>query len=771
MSRVVAILALAGILAGGASALLGAAAVASWIWGATTAMALAPLLWAVFVDLRKGKIGVDVIALLAMIGCLALGQFLAGAIIALMLSGGQTLEAFAGDRAERELHRLIALAPREVHRLEEGVWTTRPVDAVVPGDLLLVKPGETVPVDGLVEGDTAVLDESNLTGESRPVEHLESDRLASGTVNAGGPFLLRAVASAADSTYAAIVRLVEEARQARAPFTRLADRYAVYFLPLSLAVAGGAWALSGDPLRALAVLVVATPCPLILAAPVALVAGISRAASRGVLIKGGGALEALSRAEILLLDKTGTITTGHPTLQTVETFSELPSEEVLRLAASLDQVSLHVFASAVVRSARERGIALAFPTAVEEIAGAGIRGVVGERGVALGRLDWVLADPGLRRDPAVRRVRRESSLEGGTPVFVAVDGRLAGALILYDPMRPDCVATIRSLRRAGIRRVVLVSGDRPEVAAVVGGAVGADLVLAERDPEEKVEAVLAERKHGPTVMVGDGVNDAPALAAADVGVAMGARGASAASEAAHIVLTVDRLDRLGEAKAIARRSLGIARESVVAGMALSLAGMIAAAFGKLPPIAGAVAQEAIDVLVILNALRALVYRVPKVEAGAMGESERTREEHRQLLPGVEGLRRTADRLEGMSPEALRAELVEARRFLLDELLPHDEREDAEVYPLVAARIGGDDPTAPMERMHLEIRHHALLLGRMLDELPPGEVAGDDLRDLRRVLYGLHAILRLHFAQEEQQYLPLLEAATPARRGGRAGRKT
>ena len=771
MSRSVALLALAGILGGGAAAFAGLAEAAAWIWGVTTAVALAPLLWSVLADLRRGKLGVDLIALLAMAGCLALGQFLAGAIIALMLSGGQTLEAFAGDRAERELRRLIALAPREVHRLEDGVWVTRPVDAVAPGDQLLVKPGETVPVDGLVEGAAAVLDESNLTGESRPVEHPEADRLASGTVNAGGPFRLRAVASAADSTYAAIVRLVEEARRARAPFTRLADRWAVWFLPLTLAMAGGAWLLSGDPLRALAVMVVATPCPLILAAPVAIVSGISRAASRGVLIKGGGALEALSRAEILLLDKTGTITTGHPTLQSVETFAELVPDEVLRLAASLDQVSLHVFASAVVRAARERRITLDFPTGVEELPGAGIRGRVDGRAVSLGRLDWVVADPALRRDAAVRRVRRESALEGGTPVFVAVDGRLAGALVLHDPMRPDCVVTLRALRRAGIRRVVLLSGDRLEVAALVGAAVGADQVLAERDPAEKVDAVLAERKHGPTVMVGDGVNDAPALAAADVGVAMGARGASAASEAADIVLTVDRLDRLGEAKAIARRAFGIATESVTVGMGLSLAGMVAAAFGKLPPIAGAVAQEAIDVLVILNALRALAWRVPRLEAGAVGESERTREEHRRLLPGVEGLRRTADRLEGLSPEELRHELGEARRFLLEELLPHDEREDAEVYPLVAERIGGDDPTAPMERMHLEIRHHALLLGRMLDELPPGAVAGADLRDLRRVLYGLHAILRLHFAQEEQQYLPLLEAATPTRRAVRAGRRT
>lgn len=756
-TRVLVSITLTGIVAGGAAWLLGAAGLADALWALTTAAMLLPLAWTVISDLRRGEMGVDVIALLAMAGSLLLGQYLAGAVIALMLSGGLALEAYAGARARRELTALLARAPQVVHRYEDGQLTSPPLEEVRPGDLLLVKPGEIVPVDGRVEGDeTAVLDESALTGESLPAEHPPGDPVQSGTVNAGGPFRMRALSTAEESTYAGIVRLVKEAEASKAPFVRMADRYALIFLPLTLAIAGGAWAFSGDPLRALAVLVVATPCPLILAAPVALIAGVSRSARRGVLVKGGRALEALARAKVLLLDKTGTITTGMPELSDIEVLGGDTEAEVLRLAASLDQVSPHVLASAVVRAARSRGLALTFPTDVTERLGQGIRGRVGGRQVALGKLEWVLpgTSPG-----AVRRVRRRTALEGSSSVFVAADGALAGALILHDPVRPDSPITLRALRASGIERVVLVTGDRPEVAEMVGAGIGADLILSERSPEEKVEAVLAERANGPTLMVGDGVNDAPALAAADAGVAMGARGASASSEAADVVITLDRLDRLAEALRIARRSRWIALQSVLAGMGLSLAGMLAAAAGWLPPVAGALVQEGIDVAVILNALRALGGDRRRRDAGAEDLGRLYRDEHRLLLPEVDRLRRVADRLEELSPPAARRELQEIRTFLVEKLVPHEEKEDASVYPLVARRIGGHDPTAAMSRAHLEISHLVRLYGRLLDELPEGPVgplAPDDLRDLRRVLYGLHAILRLHFAQEEEQYLPLLE---------------
>lgn len=769
--RLLAGIALSGVLAGSAAWLAGAAVAAEAIWALTTAAVLVPLALAVAADLRRGKLGVDLIALLAMAGSLALGEHLAGAVIALMLSGGQALEAFAGARARRELAALAARAPREVHRYENGRLGSPPIGEVRAGDLLLVKPGEVVPVDGLVEGEAAVLDESALTGESKPVERTAGELARSGTVNGGGPFKMRAVATAAGSTYAGIVRLVREAEASKAPFVRLADRYALFFLPLALAMAGTAWALSGDPVRALAVLVVATPCPLILAAPVALLAGVSRAARRGVIVKGGRALEALSRARVLLLDKTGTITTGTPELSGLETFGPDTAEEVLRLAASLDQVSQHVLAAAVVRAARDRGLSLSFPERATERPGRGIQGEVDGRRVALGKLAWIHPDGAL---PAgVRRVRRRTALDGSSSVFVAVDGEVAGALILHDPVRPDSPRALRDLRRAGVGRVVLVTGDHPEVAETVGAGIGADLVLAERSPEEKVAAVLAERAWGSTVMVGDGINDAPALAAADVGVAMGARGATASAESADVVITVDRLDRLGEAMAIARRSRAIAMQSVVAGMGLSLAAMAAAAAGHLPPVAGALLQEAIDVAVIANALRALGGRRRRPRPEGEGISRQYRTEHGLLLPDVDRLRSVADRLDELPARVAQRELAELRRFLEERLLPHERTEDATVYPLVARAIGGEGPTAAMSRAHLEIAHLVRLFGRLLDELPPEKavpLAPDDLRDLRRILYGLHAILRLHFAQEEEQYLPLLEegAARGRRRPFRSG---
>ena len=476
------------------------------------------------------------------------------------------------------------------------------MSAVVPGDRLLVKPGEVVPVDGLAESP-AVLDESALTGESVPVERSAGEPVRSGVVNGGPPFALRATTTAAQSTYAGIVRLVEAASADQAPFVRMADRYALAFVPLTLALALVTWAWTGSLLRAVAVLVVATPCPLILAAPVAITSGLSRAARRGVIVKGGSVLERLARTEILLLDKTGTLTAGKPAVVATVTEEGLDVTEVLRLAASLDQVSPHVLAAAVVRAAQRRGLALSLPEDVTEVPGHGIRGQVDGREVAIGKASWAV--PGT--PPAwVRSARRRADLDGSVTVFVAIDDRPAAAFLVQDQVRPDAGRTIRDLRRAGIRRVVMVTGDRSEVAELIGNVVGVDATLAERTPAKKVAAVVAERRSGPVVMVGDGLNDAPALALADVGVALGSTGSSASSEAADVVLTVDRLDRLAEALQIARRARRIAVQSVLMGMGLSGAAMVAAALGMLPVTAGAVIQEAIDVAAIGNALRVLV---------------------------------------------------------------------------------------------------------------------------------------------------------------------
>jgi len=603
LTRAIVAVVVTGIAAGGVAWLAGRHGLAGALWAATTAVALLPLVAQVVMSLLRGEIGVDVIALLAMGGALALGEFLAGAVVALMLSGGSLLESFAAARARKELSSLVERAPRVVHRYADGQLTEPGIETVRAGDLLMIKPGEIVPVDGVITDPLAVLDESALTGEALPVERRTGERARSGAVNAGGPFDLRAVATADASTYAAILRLVREAEASRAPFVRLADRYALVFLLVSLLVAGLGWLLSGDPERALAVMVVATPCPLILAAPVAFVAGISRAAHRGIIIKGGVALEALARTRTLLLDKTGTLTTGVPAVTRIETFTSIEPADLLGLAASLDQVSPHVLAAAIVAEARRRGLPLRFPLDANEIPGTGIEGRVDGRRVALGKCDWIAA--GRPLPPEAAALRQQIADAGLSNVFVGVDGAMAGAIVLEDRIRADSAATLRDLRRFGVTRIVMVSGDHREVAEKVGAELGMDAVWAEQTPAAKVDAVQRERASGITAMVGDGINDAPALAAADVGVAMGARGATASSEAADVVLMQDRLDRLAEALSISQRARGIALQSVMAGMGLSLAAMLVAAAGHLKPLAGALFQEAIDVAVILNALRAL----------------------------------------------------------------------------------------------------------------------------------------------------------------------
>ena len=450
------------------------------------------------------------------------------------------------------------------------------------------------------------------------------EKVLSGSVNAGPAFDLGATAAAGESTYAGIVRLVREAESSKAPFVRLADRYAVIFLPLTLLLAALAWILSGDPVRALAVLVVATPCPLLLAAPVAIVSGMSRAAAAGIIVKGGGALETLGRAELIFVDKTGTLTTGVPTLGGTLAFAELDAHTVLRLAASIEQASSHVLAEAIVNGARARGLQLVAPQNVNEEAGNGIRGRVEGRLVAVGRRGWVTPDTSIPEEACAAEQR--VAAEGASTVFVAVDGALAGIVWLTDPIRPDAAATIQALRAAGVRRVTMLSGDHASVAARIGAALKVDAVLAEQSPADKIEAVRAARAQGTTVMVGDGINDAPALATADVGVAMGARGATASSEAADVVLLVDRLDRLALAMLIARRSRQIAVQSVVVGMGLSLVAMAIAAAGWLPPAPGALLQEGIDIAVILNSLRALRGddREPMPDSSLSGTAERLR---------------------------------------------------------------------------------------------------------------------------------------------------
>jgi heavy metal translocating P-type ATPase len=603
-----AVLGVLAIVAGGLLYLVGEGPAGQAVWGVAVAVLAAELaVEVVRTVIVEHSLGVDTIALVAMVGALALGEELAGAVIGLMFSGGSSLEVIASRRARRELTALIQRAPKVAQvrvgeRLEEVA-----IDRVGTGDVVLVRTGEVVPVDGTVMSPEAVIDTSTLSGESLPEAVRCGMPVLSGCANAGSPFDVRAERPARESAYGALVRLVEQAQTQRAPMVRMADRYAGFFLPVTLVAAGLAWALSGDPVRALAVVVVATPCPLILAAPIALVSGLSRAARSGVIVKGAGAIETLGEARTVLFDKTGTLTVGTPELREIVTRGGWEAADVLRLAASIDRLSAHVLGEALVAAAEEADLELTLPEQVHEEPGQGIEGRVNGHHVAVGSRMFARTS-GVPQAEILSTASTTTRGSGEAHVVVAIDGHVAGVIVMADELRPDADRIVERLRAEGVRYVGMISGDRRSVAERVGREMGVDRVYAEQSPEQKLEVVrrvAADPDLRPVIMVGDGVNDAPALAVADLGIAMGAAGATVSSETADAVITVDRVDRVADAVHTGRRSLHIARESVLAGMGLSIAAMGVAALGYLPPLAGALFQEAVDLAVILNALRAL----------------------------------------------------------------------------------------------------------------------------------------------------------------------
>lgn len=726
-------------LAGLAALALGAALAAQILFSLAALPSAVLVAHATWQSLRGGKLGVDIVALLAIIAALALGAAATAALIALMVASGTALEEIAEARARRSLTALAAHAPRIAHRLSDGALADIDVAAIAAGDVLLVKPGETVPVDGILR-EPASLDESALSGEPIARAHPAGAAVRSGGVNAAGPFSLTAAASAEASTFAAILRLVRAAEGERPPMVRLADRWALWFLPFTLAVAGAAWAWAGTPERALAVLVVATPCPLILAAPVALICGISRAAAQGVIIKGGGALERLARARIVLFDKTGTLTSGLPRVGGVVAEPGFDADTVLRLAASLDQTSQHAVANAIAAAAAAAQMTLSLPEQVAEIPGGGLAGRVDGRAVTVGSAGLLQAH-GFAL-PATGPAARLATT--GAAAWVGIDGQIAGAILLADRLRPEAARAIRDLRRAGLARLVMVTGDRQQTAETIGVALGLDAVFADLSPEGKIAAVRAERRRGPVVMVGDGINDAPALAAADVGIAMAARGAAAAAEAADAVVLVDRIDRIAPALAAARRARFIALQSIAVGMGLSALAMAAAAAGYLPPLAGALLQEAIDAGVILNALRVLAgaHRPPLPDSAAV---PRVRDDHTRLRALTERMRLVADALHvpGEIPQARLAAIAEDLRGLL---LPHQAAEERSTFPALARRLGGQDPLAPLARMHEEIADLALRYAALVEARPDSPA---ETREARRLLHVLEAMIALHLAAEEE----------------------
>lgn len=745
------------LAAGGIAWLAGSNEVADGCWIAGTLAAIVPAVWWVVVALRQRRAGVDLIAVLSLVGTLLVGEYIAGALIAVMLAGGRALEAAAERRASHDLRALLERAPRFARRRTGAEVTVIPVTEVAVDDLLVVGRGEVVPVDGRIVDAVAVLDESVLTGEPLQVERTAGEPIRSGVINAGTAFEMRATATAQDSTYAGIVRLAEQAGAESAPIVRLADRYAAWFLPLTLVVAGASWAASGSAVRAVAVLVVATPCPLLLAAPVAIVSGLSRASRQGVVIRSGGALENLGDATTLVMDKTGTLTMGRPAVVDVLAGPGHDATEIMRLAASVDQMSPHVLAEAIVTEALTRGLSLSLPTDVVEEPGRGVTASIDDRRVQVGKLpsgvvhaDWARA--------AVNR----ATLDSAAIAWVSVNAELIGAVLLRDPLRRNAPRTIRRLRAAGLNRLVMLTGDRAEPAREVATVLGLDEVYAQQSPADKVAAVRAERERAVTVMVGDGVNDAPALAAASVGVAMGARGATASSEAADIVLTTDRLDRLADAMDIARWSRRIAVQSAVVGMTLSLVAMAVAALGWLPPAAGALLQEGIDVAVILNALRALRGN-PAVDIELPADTEkmlrRFAAEHDELRDTVESLREAADQLVAGADAAALQSLTRVHGFLTDRILPHEKAEETGLYPALAGPLGSGEATATMSRTHAEIQRLTDRIGTHVSLAKAhNAIQPEQVDDLLACLYGLYALLRLHFLQEEENYFTLTDDA-------------
>ncbi|MEX2182378.1 MAG: heavy metal translocating P-type ATPase [Gemmatimonadaceae bacterium] len=564
----------------------------------------APVVLRTVRGLLRGKFAADVVAMLAIVTAIALAEPIAGLVIVLMQTGGELLERYAEGRASAAVRELEAAAPRIAHRLRGN----RPDDAedvaadrVVVGDRVLVRPGEMIPCDGVVADGSSSLDTSRITGEPLPERVGPGATVRSGVVNLQSPLIVRVTALASASLYAQIVELVRTAQAEKSPIQRMADRWAVWFTPVTLAACAVAWWLSGDPARVLAVLVVATPCPLLLATPVAVIGGINRAARRQIIVRNGTALEQLARVDVAVFDKTGTLTIGHPEVDAVAATPGTSEDEVLRLAGALEVGSGHLLARTTVAAARARGLELAAATEVVEHPGQGVTGLVGGRRVSVGSLGLVAAQhPG-----ALGALRGVHGAASGLRAYVAADDAAMGMIHYADRARPGLRAMFDRLRDRGIVRVVLLSGDHSASVVPMAAEVGITDARGDLLPADKVEAVRALEREGHRVlMVGDGTNDAPALSAATVGVALAAHGGGISAEAAGIVLLADDITRVDEAVAIGQRTVRIARQSIVAGLVLSGTAMVVAALGYIPPTLGALLQEGIDVAVIVNALRA-----------------------------------------------------------------------------------------------------------------------------------------------------------------------
>ena len=574
------------------------------VWIFTLVVGSIPVVFRTLKSIFNGKFGVDLIAIVAIFASFWAGQYLAGVVILLMLSGGEALEIFAQARAKKELTTLLNKAPSIDHiKQKDNKIIDVSVNDVKVGDILIIKPGEVVPVDAVVVDGISNLDEAVISGESLPVEKSVGSMVYSGSINQERALEVRAIKNSLDSKYQIIVKLVKEAQSVESPVVRLADRYALFFNILTFGLATIAWFIFKDPIRVLSILVVASPCPLILATPIAMMSGISKAASRGIIIKNGTALEKLGEVKGLVFDKTGTLTLGTPEVVEIKSVSELSSDEVLKIAVSVDQLSAHIFARSLIQYAQQKSLELDYPEDFEETFGQGVKAKIKNNIYFLGKLKYI-SDNKININQAVEKKHAVFQQEGKTAVYLSDEKNLLGYIVFADIIRPETKLMFDSIKEHNVSRLIMLTGDKKAVAENIAKSVGITEFQAELLPEQKVEWLhKIQREYGPVAMVGDGVNDAPALATASVGIAMAYNGATAASETGDVVIMVNNMQRVHDALHIAQNVMTLAKQSIFFGMGISTMLMIFALFGYVTPIFGAILQEVLDITVIINVLR------------------------------------------------------------------------------------------------------------------------------------------------------------------------
>ena len=539
--------------------------------------------------LRSGSYGVDLLAITAIIATLLVGEYWASLIIILMLVGGESLEDYANGRAHRALAALLDKSPEIAHVQTGDKVVDLPLDHVEIGSVLLIRPMEIIPIDGKLLSEAVVLDEASLTGETKPNELVRGDNVLSGAINGNSSIQIETTVAAADSQFQKIVQLVKETEKTPAQFVRLADRYAVPFTIIAYIIAAVAYFISGDPVRIAEVLVVASPCPLILAAPIAFVSGMSRSSQNGALIKNGTVIEKLAKAQEIFLDKTGTITEGTIKVDSIKPVKSGNEAELLQLVYTVEKSSGHILAKAVVEYAETKKIEPLKLTSLTEVAGLGVIGEIDGEEIKIGRSSFAFAPDNLNYE---------------TAFYVSKSGKYIGAVTFSDTLRPEAKATIAQMRKIGLENITMLTGDNQLVADKIAKSVGIDNVYAGLMPDEKLK-FIQNATHRPVIMVGDGVNDAPALATADIGISIGVGSGTVASETADIVLLQNDLRKVTTSIEISRDTLKIAKQAVMIGIVICIILMFIAALGVIPAVIGALFQEIIDVVSILYALRAL----------------------------------------------------------------------------------------------------------------------------------------------------------------------